>query len=154
VERKEEQKISPIEGVVYVVRDKSGRFLVAKRIKPGSNFFGEHLFPGGEIEDSDESPKFAVAREVKEERGANVHESLYLDSTSYPHPNGNLITQHVFLIEDGGYTGEMGNLEPEKEELTWEQQERLSELCTSTAGKAVLNLLRERGVIEGEKKED
>ena len=89
----------------------------------------------------------AVAREVKEERGASLKSSTYLDQVIYPHPSGDLITQHVFFIKEGEYDGEMGNREPEKEELSWVSEGELIELCTSIAGKAVLALLSEQNVI-------
>jgi 8-oxo-dGTP pyrophosphatase MutT (NUDIX family) len=138
---------SELEGVIYVIQ-RGGQYLIAKRVKEDSNFRDQFLFPGGLVEEDDLSLEEAVKREIWEERGTEVRGPRFVATVEYPHPNGFLITQHVFLIEED--VGEIGNLEPEKEQLFWMTREELGEVCTSAPAKAVLNLLDESGVFNGE----
>lgn len=137
---------SPVEGVIYVLKrnGKNGsEYLLTKRIKENSNFQGEYLFPGGKMEDFDEDFYATGRREAKEERGVDIETAKYIGKVSYPHPNGTIITQNILVVEDGAYVGEVGNTEPEKEELLWVDLEEAERLCTSEAGKTVLGKIKE-----------
>jgi len=56
--------------VAAVIRDGSGRYLVAQR-RPGSHLGGLWEFPGGAVE-SGEEPAAALARELTEELGVGA----------------------------------------------------------------------------------
>lgn len=148
-----ELPISEVEGVIYVVK-KGDQYLIAKRIKESSNFHNQFLFPGGLVEETDLNWEEAVKREVGEERGARVTCSKLVSTVTYPHPNGSIIKQHIFLIEEDGYEGEMGNLEPDKEELYWMSLDELSQVCTTPPAQAVLGALETNGVFNEARKED
>ncbi len=69
-------------GVVAVIRDAQGRFLVVKRseqvVAPG-----QWCFPGGMVHPG-ESPQQALVREVREELGAEVHSGRLLWQSTAP----------------------------------------------------------------------
>lgn len=59
------------EAAVFIVYDKSQKLALSeKRINPQKSYFGQNIFPGGEIEGVEiEEPSLTVERESKEELG-------------------------------------------------------------------------------------
>ena len=128
------------EGVIYIIQH-GDYLLLTKRIKEGSNFKDLYLFPGGHIEDDDESVVEAAEREAKEERGiVSVKEIVKLGTVTYRHPKGIMLTLHVVLMKEDDIEGMVGNMEPEKEELYWTKLEKVRELCVSEPQQKVLDL--------------
>ncbi len=146
-ERKTELPESGLEGILYVMK-RDDRYLIAKRVKEGSNFKDQFLFPGGLVENFDLSWEDAVKREILEERGVSINDPKFIATVKYPHPKGVLVTQHVFLIEEG--MEGISNLEPNKEELFWMDHKELSEVCENIPSKTVLKLLEENGTFNEE----
>jgi 8-oxo-dGTP pyrophosphatase MutT (NUDIX family) len=130
------------EGVIYIIK-KEDRYLLTKRIKSGSNFYGEFLFPAGRIEADDASEFACVQREIAEERGAGILAATKIDSVTYLHPSGSNITQHIYLVEQKNIDGEIVNKEPEKEELFWVTLEEADQLCRFEGARIVLKKLIE-----------
>ena len=62
-ERKE--KLLNVSGIIYVLVD-GERLLLTRRIKEGSVFFNEYLFPGGRLEESDSTTYDCTKREIEE----------------------------------------------------------------------------------------
>lgn len=136
-ERKE--NLLNVSGIIYVLVD-GDRVLLTKRIKEGSNFFNEYLFPGGRMEKYDSTTVECAKREIKEERGCVVKELSSLGVVSYKHPNAGVISQEVFMVGIENIIGEVGNNEPEKEELIWVTVAEADKFCKFEGVRMVLDL--------------
>jgi 8-oxo-dGTP pyrophosphatase MutT (NUDIX family) len=53
-----------------ILVDPNGRLVVIKRERPGTPAY--YVFPGGGMEDSDETPEAAIRREIREELGGEI----------------------------------------------------------------------------------
>lgn len=137
-ERKE--NVLNVSGIIYVLVD-DDRVLLTKRIKEGSNFFNEYLFPGGRMEKYDSTTVGCAKREIKEERGCNVKELISLGVVSYKHPSAGVISLEVFMVGTDNIIGEVDNKEPEKEELVWVTIEEANKLCKFEGARMVLDLV-------------
>lgn len=135
-ERKE--NLLNVSGIIYVLVD-GDRVLLTKRIKEGSNFFNEYLFPGGRMEKYDSTTAECAKREIKEERGCIAKELSSLGVISYKHPSAGVISQEVFMVGIENIIGEVGNNEPEKEELIWVTVGEANKLCKFEGAKIVLD---------------
>ena len=140
-ERKE--KLLNVSGIIYVLVD-GERLLLTRRIKEGSAFFNEYLFPGGRLEESDSTTYDCTKREIEEERGCTAKVCSSLGVVSYRHPAAGVISLEVFLVEKDNIIGEVGNKEPEKEELVWVSVCEADMLCKVEGAKIVLNLVKQR----------
>jgi len=65
-----EEKPTWLAVVAAAIRDAEGRLLLQKAL-PGKAHAGQWEFPGGKVE-SEENPRFALAREVHEELGLTL----------------------------------------------------------------------------------
>ncbi len=136
------EAINISKGVTYIIRD-GEKFLLSKRIKEDSNFFGSYVFPAGRVESEDSSALDAVKREVEEERGVVFSNAYEIGEITFRHPNGWEITLTIFLIDIENIEGQLINLEPEKEELHWKNLEDCRNLCTTDRARKVLEILEE-----------
>ncbi|MDV8002188.1 (deoxy)nucleoside triphosphate pyrophosphohydrolase [Rhodococcus sp. IEGM 1408] len=68
--------------VVAAVFYRDGEVLACKRA-PGKSAAGKWEFPGGKIDD-DETPQFALAREIREELGISISVDGLVDRTVTP----------------------------------------------------------------------
>lgn len=95
----EQKETAGVSGIIYIIENNEGRLLLVKRIKPGSNFFGQYLFPAGMCEDYDRTTLDTVTREVMKERGIEIAETntCSLGTVTYLHPKGCDITLEIFL---------------------------------------------------------
>ena len=85
----------PVEVVAGVIRDKTGRILLARRTE-GRDLAGLWEFPGGKREPG-ESPEAALARELHEELGIEIDigAALIAVPQRYPHKRLRLDVRHV-----------------------------------------------------------
>lgn len=81
---------------VAIIPDKERRILVTQRPTHAMHG-GCWEFPGGKLEDN-ESPEDALSREIKEEVGLDIIESMYLGDVSYHYPT-HYVTLYVFYIK-------------------------------------------------------
>jgi 8-oxo-dGTP diphosphatase len=86
---------TPVDVVAGVIRDKTGRILLARRTE-GRDLAGLWEFPGGKRE-ADETAEAALARELKEELGIDIAcgPALIAVPQRYPHKRLRLDVRHV-----------------------------------------------------------
>ena len=134
---------SEIEGVIFLLY-KDGRFLIEKRVKEGSGFYGHYIIPRGEIEKG-ESPLGAAGREVGEEIGVSVKSAIFLDTFNDVTLNCGFHRFHAFLVKD--FEGEVCGLEPDKSILEWVTPIEARQKLELASSRLVL-FLAERKLIE------
>ena len=69
--------------VVAAVFHRDGEVLACKRA-PGKSAAGKWEFPGGKIDDDDETPELALVREIREELGISVSVGDLVDRSMTP----------------------------------------------------------------------
>jgi 8-oxo-dGTP diphosphatase len=121
--------------VVAAVLEHTGRILIAQR-KRGSRHALKWEFPGGKVE-AGESPRAALARELREELDiqAAIGEQLAAYDVRYP---GGPLT-HLLFYRVTEFTGEPRNLE--FEQIVWESRGHLAEYDFLEGDVAFLRLL-------------
>ena len=80
--------VQPLLVVAAVLRD-GGRVLACRRA-PGRDAAGQWEFPGGKVE-AGEEPAAALAREVREELGVDIHVGALLDRSVTARADGRTI---------------------------------------------------------------
>lgn len=82
-----------IEVAAALIRDVEGRYLVTRRL-PGTHLAGRWEFPGGKRE-AGESLEACLAREIREELGAEVAVGERLDTVTWSYPE-KTVALHFF----------------------------------------------------------
>lgn len=122
------------ETVVYGLV-KEDQILLAKRLDPQSFYFNEYVIPAGKVEKEDRLARDYLAatllRETKEELGITPSTFRYLFSRPYLL---NKVLLHFFIVTE--WTGEITNLEPDKEAFDWFN---ITEVMQSTSTRALLD---------------
>ena len=117
-----------------VIRRSDGRVLVSRR-PPGKHMAGAWEFPGGKLRPP-ETPRQALARELREELGVEVRRATALTCYEQQYPD-RLIQLHFFAVEQ--YRGTPRGLECQQ--LAWEFPQRLDELGFLPADRPLVELL-------------
>jgi 8-oxo-dGTP diphosphatase len=123
---------------IGIIRDASGRVLVAKR-PDGRYLAGLWEFPGGKLEDG-EASRGALVRELHEELGVEVSSLDYLTQVFHEYPDFSVAID-VWLVES--YEGVAAGCEGQ--ELAWVTYGELQNLAIPPANSEVLSALIERG---------
>jgi 8-oxo-dGTP diphosphatase len=123
-----------IEVVAGVLRDETGRVLLAQRL-PGKHLAGQWEFPGGKRE-SHESPAQALARELDEELGIEVREARPWLSLTH-HYSELSVRLRFYAVDD--WRGEPSGREGQP--LHWASPDDLSSLPMPAADRPVVKAL-------------
>lgn len=121
--------------VAGVLRDPAGRILLAKRPQ-GKHLAGLWEFPGGKME-PEETVEEALRRELQEELGIEVLESLPLIEVHHAYPEK---TIRLKIFEVVSYRGTPRGLEGQ--ELGWWPPEMLEELPLPEADRPVVKAVQ------------
>lgn len=105
--------------VVAAVIERDGLILIGQR-KPGKWHEFKWEFPGGKIEPG-ETPRAAIARELKEELGVTAEIGQCVAAYEYQYPGRSHIRLIFFAVTN--FTGEMQG--GEYHDMRWEKRERL-----------------------------
>jgi nucleoside triphosphatase len=135
-------------GVVGLIRNKAGAYLLCKMPKDRGMFPGQWAIPGGGMEPN-ETMTEAIQREFREEVGLEIGElqPIYFtdDSRIKLYPNG---TQEkiymIYLLFDGVAQTEDVLLNDEFEEFAWVMPEHLT---TYDLNSATRETLRRKGLL-------
>jgi 8-oxo-dGTP diphosphatase len=121
-----------------IIVDGRGRILVARRL-PGSHLEGLWEFPGGKVRPG-ESAEAAVRREVEEEVGLAVEETVFLHRQQFRYPD-RAVEIDFFLARrfSGEPTPRQG------QELAWVAPAELDCYPMPPANAAVIAMLRAQG---------
>ena len=117
-----------------VIRRGDGRVLIARRL-PGKHMAGAWEFPGGKVGAS-ETPRQALARELREELGVSVRRASRIMSYEQAYPQ-RLVELHFYLVRE--YSGAPRGCEGQ--ELAWELPRRLGGLGFLPADRPLVDLL-------------
>lgn len=118
--------------------DVDGRILLARR-PPGKPLAGLWEFPGGKVQD-DETPEFALIRELKEELGIDVAQSCLAPFTfaSHRYPDFDLLMPLYLCRRWQGNVSAM-----EGQELAWVRPARLRDYPMPPADGPLVAMLRD-----------
>jgi 8-oxo-dGTP diphosphatase len=117
---------------------KDNCFLVAKRL-PGGSMGGRWEFPGGKAE-AGESPEDALAREMREEFGAEVSVGAHILTTRF----SNAGKDYCLMVFDAAFKTPPGNLNAH-EEIRWLPLEKIGELDLADSDRKIYEKLRTGG---------
>ena len=120
------------------------RILLLKRSPHAKLFAGHWTFPSGGIEESDESVKAAVAREVKEETGLTFTPTQRFNFYE-SHAGGK---RHFALVHLGTRTGDISLDHSEVSEYQWMSYKEAIKLPLAFAYSDVIGDLHRSGYIE------
>ncbi len=143
LETGEIKRPSEIEGVIFLLY-KDGKFLIEKRVKRNSGFYGHYRIPEGEIEKGENSLD-AAKREAEEETAVNVKRAIFLDTFNSVTLNSGFHRFHAFLVID--FEGEVWCMEPDKSILEWVTPSEARQKLELASSRLVL-FLAERKLIE------
>jgi len=106
--------------VVAALIEKDGKLLIGQR-KAGARHEFKWEFPGGKVEQG-ESPRAALARELREELGidATIGREITRYEFNYPNKGASLL---LIFLEVPRFSGELRNAIFEK--IQWERRENL-----------------------------
>lgn len=123
---------------VAVITDSQNRVLITQRA-PGGSYGGLWEFPGGKLEEN-ESPSFALVREIKEEVGLDVIKFDYLGEINhrYDEQEISLLVYHV-----SQYNGEAVCVESQMG-LCWVDIESLSKYKFPAANINIIHLIQQK----------
>ena len=130
---------SPVHVVAGVLSDARGRILLARR-EGARELAGLWEFPGGKVEPG-ETPRQALARELREEIGIEVDEDAPAPLIAVPHrmANGKRILLDAYRI--ARFRGRARGMESQA--VTWVSPERLGHYSTPGADIPVMAALRQ-----------
>lgn len=117
-----------------VIRDGLGRVLIAQR-PAGRHMAGGWEFPGGKVA-AGETPLQALARELREEIGVEVHEARPLLRYRHAYPE-RVVLLDVWLVI--AHSGEPRSLEGQP--LRWEAVDRLLDAGLLEADRPIVDAL-------------
>lgn len=123
-----------IEVAVGVLR-REHQVLVGQRLVR-DRYYQKWEFPGGKFE-SGEEPQYALARELQEELGIQVHNAVPLICLDHDYPDRQ-VRLHVYEID--GFAGEPHGKEGQA--IQWLPVEKCSELDFLQANEPIVNALR------------
>jgi 8-oxo-dGTP diphosphatase len=118
-----------------VIRDRSGRVLIAQR-PAGRPLAGGWEFPGGKVAEG-ETARDALVRELREELGIEVRTAEPFLRYRYAYPE-RVVLLDVWTVD--GYAGEPRALEGQA--LRWEAVDRLIESGLLEADRPIVEALR------------
>lgn len=119
-----------------VLRDAGGRILLARRTH-GRDLAGRWEFPGGKVE-AGETPRAALARELREELGIEIEDAVPLIAVPQAYPHKRILLD-VYTLD--GWRGRPRGLE--KQALAWAPAERLATYPMPPADIPVVAALRD-----------
>ncbi len=125
---------APLRVVAAVLRDGSGRVLIAQR-PPGKHMAGYWEFPGGKI-GAHESVEAALARELAEELGIVLQRCHPLLQLRHDYAD-RVVELEVFVVDD--YRGEPRGLEAQA--LKWVPAAQLGEQALLPADRPIIEAL-------------
>jgi 8-oxo-dGTP pyrophosphatase MutT (NUDIX family) len=140
------EKLLPQKHSVYFLIYQDNKFLLEKRIKEGSRFYGYTIIPGGRIEEGETSVD-TVNREVDEEFGIKPIHMIRLGSFLDTTISGDF--QHVDAYLVSVFSGNVENKEPEKCELVWIERDKALEALELASSKLVITWAN--GMFDGGK---
>ncbi|MCZ2151178.1 MAG: (deoxy)nucleoside triphosphate pyrophosphohydrolase [Bryobacterales bacterium] len=105
--------------VVAALIEKDGKLLIGQR-KAGSRHEFKWEFPGGKVEQG-ESPRAALARELREELGIEATVGKEITRYEFNYPKGASLL--LIFLEVPAFSGELRNAIFEK--IQWERRENL-----------------------------
>lgn len=114
-----------------VIRDESGKVLVAQRVVK-DRYFQKWEFPGGKLE-AGELPDQALVRELKEELGIDVSLSSPLITIQHDYPDRKV---ELFVREVTRYQGEPAGIEGQA--VQWVDAEQLNQLDFLQANEPII----------------
>lgn len=126
--------MNKINVAVAVVINKEEKVLIAKRhshLHQG----GKWEFPGGKIEES-ESAQEALIREIKEEVGLTITQTLPLMVLDYDYGD-KLVSLNVWMVTD--YTGVA--IGAEQQEIRWVNKTELTNYTFPDANRPIIEML-------------
>lgn len=126
----------PLRVAVAIIVDGS-RVLVARR-PAGSHLEGFWEFPGGKVE-LDESPRDALIREVAEEVGLDVTESILIHRQDFDYPDRS-VDISFYLVTS--FRGEVRDENGQR--ITWVGVDELDQYAMPPANESVVQMLREQ----------
>jgi 8-oxo-dGTP diphosphatase len=123
---------------VAIITDPQNRVLITQRAL-GSPHGGLWEFPGGKLEEN-ETPSFALIREIKEEVGLDVIKFDYLGEINhrYSQEEISLLVYHVTQ-----YDGEASCVESQMD-LCWVDRESLSNYNFPAANINIIHLIQQK----------
>lgn len=123
----ERNKVVP---VVYIILEKDGEYLLARRYNTGYQD-GNYNLPAGHV-DQGELPSEAAVREAKEEIGVDIDPGdLQLVHMSYRPKHDDTGDRVDFFFKVTRWSGEVANGEPDKcDDLLWARPEAFPENMT------------------------
>jgi 8-oxo-dGTP diphosphatase len=124
-----------IDVVAGVLRDDAGRVLLAQR-PAGKDHAGLWEFPGGKV-DAGETPLAALARELLEELGIELHDAQPIAAVRHDYP-GKAIRLHAWQVQR--WTGEPQSLDGQS--LAWVPSAELDDWPMPTADRPLVTALR------------
>ncbi|CAM3015973.1 8-oxo-dGTP diphosphatase MutT [Legionella worsleiensis] len=122
---------------VAVITDREQRVLITQRslhVPHG----GCWEFPGGKIE-PDESPQQALVREIKEELGITVVDSVFLGEVTHQYPNQMI---HLIIFHVSRFTGEPFCKEGQLN-MKWVHKDKLSDEDFPQANRDIINMIQQ-----------
>lgn len=125
----------PVRVVAAVLRDASGRVLIAQR-PAGKHMAGYWEFPGGKIA-AGESGEQALARELEEELGIALHHCHPLLQLRHDYAD-RVVELDVFVVDD--YGGEPRGLEAQA--LKWVAAAELADQALLPADRPIIEALQ------------
>ena len=114
---------------------KDGLFLVAKR-RPGGSMGGRWEFPGGKAEKG-ETAEEALAREIREELGAQITVGRYICETKF----SNGAKEYILKVFEAAFETPPGNLK-EHQELRWLRWDEIDSLELADSDREVYEKLK------------
>lgn len=126
---------APVHVLAGILRDRSGRVLLAQR-PPGKRHAGLWEFPGGKREPG-ETPAFALARELLEELGIEVHGAEPLTAITHAYPEA-VIRLDAWTVTR--WTGEPQGLDGQS--LAWVPIAELGAWPMPAADRPIVTALR------------
>jgi 8-oxo-dGTP diphosphatase len=116
--------------------DAHGRVLVAQR-PAGKELAGRWEFPGGKLGEG-ETPRAALARELREELGIELESARPLIAVRHPRPGGSDLLIDCWRVDS--WRGEPTALDGQR--LRWCEREQLPEVDILEADRAIVTALR------------
>ena len=130
-----------VEGVIFLIT-KDDNVLLEKRTNPERTYFGSVIIPGGHVETTTgESHKEALIREVREECGIEIEETVLLDTFYNVIASKQLCYSSAFLITK--YTGDVIDVEPENSNHLWVPFEEATKMVSFVESKYILLLAKQ-----------